>query len=375
MDMELLKEKLKGIDDPRRQWGNYRHKLIDIVVIGLLSVMCGGEDFEDMEEFGEERIDWLKKFLELPNGIPDSDTFRRVFERVESKALLACLQEWLFEAEGSGGRLVNIDGKTICGSAKEGEHGAIHIVSAWVHENGMVLGQLETEEKSNEITAIPQLLDAIDIEGDIVTIDAIGCQTQIAQKIRKKKADYVLAVKDNQPALHEQIREYFGWVEREGPRDEPVNLWKSEAEKNHGRIEMREVRTTSKLDWLEGRQTWLDLQTIIHYRCTRIENGVTSCNDRYYISSFDTSAEQFAYLVRNHWSIENRLHWMLDVVFGEDASRARKDNSPSNLNILRKVALACLKKAPVQKKRTSLRRKMYKAALNLDFLNLAVFGE
>lgn len=374
MDIERLKEKLKGVSEPRREWGNFRHKMIELLIISLCAVISGGEDFGDMEEFGKQRIDWLKKFLELPNGIPDSDTFRRVYERLDSQELMKCLHEWLFEEQASGGRLINIDGKTLCGSAKQGEHTALHVVSAWVHENEMVLGQIATDEKSNEITAIPKLLDLIDVEGDIITLDAMGCQTAIAKKIRKKKADYVLAVKDNQEILHEDIREYFQWLEREKPNDEPFDYWKSRLEKGHGRVEVREVRVVSKLDWLEGREAWEDLQSIVQYRCSRIENGLETQYDRYYISSFDTSAEQFGYLVRNHWSIENRLHWMLDVIFREDAARVRKDNSPLNLSTLRKVAMTCLKKAPSDRK-TSVRRKMLKAALNPDFLQLVLFGK
>lgn len=372
MDIEKMKESLQRVSDPRRGWGNLRHKLIDILVIGLCTILCGGEDFEDMEEFGQERLEWLKKFLELPNGIPDSDTFRRIFERLDSSELQQCLQEWLYKAESAGGRLINIDGKTICGSAKSGQS-ALHVVSAWAHENEMVLGEIATDAKSNEITAIPKLLDVLDVEGDIITIDAMGCQTDIAKKIRKKRADYVLAVKENQPTLYGDLREYFEWQERETPRDEQIDYWSSGPEKGHGRIERREIRVANA-NWLEDKEAWQDIQTIVQYRCIRTENNQTSQYDRYYISSFATSAEQFLYLIRNHWSIENKLHWMLDVIFREDASRASKDNSPLNMNILRKVAMSCLKKTHTSKK-TSIRRKMLKAALNTDFLHLVLFGE
>ena len=373
MDIEGISGIFQNVSDPRRESGNFRHKLVDILVIGLCCIICDGQDFEDMEEFGIERQEWLSEFLELPNGIPDSDTFRRVFERIDSKELAECLNQWLEVAQESGGRLVNIDGKTIRGSRKRGDHSAIHVVSAWVHENEMVLGQLAVEEKSNEITAIPALLDLVDVEGDIVTIDAMGCQTDIAKKIRKKNADYVLAVKENQPTLYEEIAQYFMWLEKEKPRDAEFELWQSGPEKDHGRIEKREVRAVIDLNWLKGKDGWPDLQTILQYRCFRTEDGQTSVSDRYYISSFDTTAEQFAYLLRNHWSIENRLHWTLDVVFREDGSRAKKDHSPLNLNILRKVAMSCLKKTQTTK-RTSIRRKMLKAALNPDFLHLALFG-
>lgn len=374
MDIDNLVEKLKQVRDPRREWGNFRHKLIDMLVIGLCTVICGGETFGDMEVFGTERFDWLKKFLELPNGIPDRDTFRRLYERLDSRELMKCLGEWLTGVNKSGGLLVNIDGKTICGSEKKGEHSAFHVVSAWVHEHEIVLGEIAVEQKSNEITAIPKLLDMIEIEGDIITIDAMGCQTEIAKKIREKKADYVLAVKDNQRTLHEDIKDYFQWLEQKKPVDEQYDSWKSRLEKDHGRIEKREIRAVSAIEWLEGREAWKDLQTIIQYRCIRTENNITTKCDRYYISSFDTTAEQFCYLIRNHWSIENRLHWTLDVIFGEDRSKARKDNSPLNFNVLRKISMTCLKKAATKDK-LSIRRKMLKAALSVDFLNMVIFGE
>jgi len=239
MDIKRLKEQLEKMPDPRRDYGNRRHKLIDIIIIALCSVICGGEGFEDIEEFGENREDWLKGFLELPNGIPSADTFGRVLERLDSKALLQCLHEWLEEAPlyKSGGRLVNIDGKTIRGSGITGEERpAYHVISAWVHENEMVLGQLDVEEKSNEITAIPLLLDMIDVQGDIITIDAMGCQKEIAGKIRAKGADYVLAVKDNHPTLHEDIKAYFEWAQRE-PETIKAERWAGTVEKEHGRIE------------------------------------------------------------------------------------------------------------------------------------------
>jgi hypothetical protein len=200
-EVELIRMKthLAQINDPRREWGNLRHKLVDMLVIALCSIIIGEDEFEVMEEWALEREQWLRGFLELPNGIPDKDTFRRLFERIEPQALLRSLNAWLIPSGEPGGREVNIDGKTVRGSGKEGSHEALHIVSAWVGEHDLVLGQLATDEKSNEITAIPQVLDLIDIRGDVVTIDAMGCQTAIAEQIRKKQADYILAVKGNQP--------------------------------------------------------------------------------------------------------------------------------------------------------------------------------
>jgi predicted transposase YbfD/YdcC len=323
-----------------------------------------------MEEFGKDREGWLRSFLELPNGIPDSDTFRRVFERLDSTALAKSLNNWLDNVGKSGGRSVNIDGKTICGS-KSSEHKAYHVLSAWVNENSITLGELAVDEKSNEITAIPELLDLIDIEGDIVTIDAIGCQTDIAAKIRERKADYVLALKDNQQDLHDDVRDYFDWIEKEKPKDELYDMWKSKPEKCHGRIETREILTTSA-NWLENKDQWEDIETIVQYRCTREINGIKTVSVRHYISSFDTNAENFADIIRGHWSVENQLHWMLDVVFREDNARARKDNSPLNLNVLRKISLSLLKLS-MPDSRLSIRKKMLKASRDSAFLESVVF--
>ena len=369
MDIEVLKEKLQEITDPRREWGNKRHKLEDILIIGLCSVMCCGEDFVDMEEFGKDREDWLRGFLSLANGIPDSDTFRRVYERIDPRALAKCLNTWLDGAQSSGGRSVNIDGKTICGSKNE-KHSAYHVVSAWVAEAHITLGELAVEEKGNEITAIPELLDLIDIQGDIITIDAMGCQKSIAAKIREKQADYVLALKDNQSILHKDVSDYFEWIERERPRSENIDAWRSKPEKCHGRIETREVLTATT-NWLEEKEEWADIQTIIRYRCIRIIDGKETISVRHYISSFLTSAEEFCQIIRGHWSVENQLHWMLDVVFREDDARAKKDNSPLNLNIIRKVALGLLKKLSVG--RLSVRKKMMKAARDPIFLAQLLF--
>ena len=369
MEINKLREELRKVPDPRRQYGNLRHKLDEILIIGLCSVICYGEDFEDMEDFGKDREEWLRGFLELENGIPGHDTFRRVFERLNPHAVAKNLNAWLDNTESSGGRSVNIDGKTICGS-KNSKHPAYHVVSAWVSETHITLGELAVDEKSNEITAIPELLDLIDVEGDIVTIDAMGCQTDIAAKIREAGADYVLALKDNQPTLHEGVSDYFDWVEKEQPKSEAIDRYRSRPENDHGRIEAREVLTASA-DWLEGKEDWADIQTIIRYRCTREVDGVKSVSVRHYISSFDTNAEGFLDIIRGHWSVENQLHWMLDVVFREDEARARKDNSPLNFNVLRKIALAVLKKITI--KGSSLRRKMMKASRDPNFLALLLF--
>lgn len=353
--MEKLIEKLGKLTDVRRQWGNLRHKLVDIVFIGLVSVICGGTDFEHMEDTGYGKYDWFKKYLELPNGIPDSDTFRRVFERLEPKELAGVLQE-VTEITGT---TVAIDGKTICGSGND-KHKAYHVVSAWVAEHQITLGQLETSEKSNEITAIPELIDMLDIKGSTVTIDAMGCQKQIAAKIIKKGADYVLGLKGNQVSLHQDVKLYF---ESELPQPSAQTL-----EKDHGRIEKREYYLETDFDWLTQRADWANFRGIgmvkTSVTSTKTEEFTQEC--RYFITSL-TDVNQFAHAVRKHWSIESQLHWQLDVTFREDTSRARKDNSPLNLNILRKQALSLLNNADFGK-RVSLRRKMSRAAMDNDAL-------
>ena len=373
-DIERMKEALSGVSDPRRPWGAIRHKLLDILVIGLCSITVRGDGFDEMEELGKAWENWFRKFLELPNGIPDEDTFRRVFERVNPAQLLECLQQWLSEQSIAGGRQVNIDGKTIRGSASKEQKG-IHMVSAWVNEKNLTLGQLATEEKSNEIPTIPLLLDTIDIKGDTVTIDAMGCQTEIAKKIRSKKADYVLAVKENHPILYDEIKECFEYLdENTKARHMPEDLWESELEKGHGRIERRRVRTVTDIGFLTGKEHWKDIKSIIEYRSHRTIDEKTTITDRYYISSKDCSAEEFAQIIRTHWSIENQLHWTLDVSFGEDKCRARKDNSPKNLTVLRKIALGRLR-ATDAGKRVSIKRKMFRASLNTDFLQKVLFGK
>jgi predicted transposase YbfD/YdcC len=374
-NIHRMKEALRGVDDPRRQWGFIRHKLLDMLVIGLCSIIVRGEYFDEMEELGKAWEQWFRKFLELPNGIPDEDTFRRVFERVEPAQLLKCLQQWLAQMNQAGGREINIDGKTIRGSARSGEQKGIHMVSAWVNENNLTLGQLATEAHSNEITAIPLLLDTIDIKGDTVTIDAMGCQTEIAAKIRSKQADYVLAVKENQPVLHEEIKEYFTFLdEKECVKELPEDIWESDLEKDHGRIEKRRIRTACDIGFLTGKKQWKDIKTIIEYRCERTVGEETTTTYKYYISSKDTSADEFGRIIRNHWSIENNLHWALDVSFGEDGCRAHKDNSPKNLTVLRKIALGRLRAIDAGK-RVSIKRKMFRASLNPDFLQKVLFGE
>lgn len=357
MKIEKLKEEIQNIKEPRRtKYGNIRHKLEDILIIGLCTIICGGEDFADMEEFGRDRENFLRKFLELPNGIPDSDTFRRVFEKINPSELSACLLNWV-SAERDKRCVVAVDGKTICGS-KNTAHKAYHVVSAFVAENQITLGEIQVGEKSNEITAVPELLDLIDVEGAIVTADAISCQKKIVEKITEKKADYTIGLKQNQPGLYKDAQDYMNEFSSELPAIKTN-------EKGHGRIEKREYRLLSDVSWLEQKEEWRGLKALGMVKSTVTEKELTHEYTRYFITSL-TDINEFADSVRKHWSIENQLHWCLDVIFREDASRSRKDNSPLNLNVLRKTALALISQA--QYGRISKKRMMFKAALNPGIL-------
>ncbi|MDE6516394.1 MAG: ISAs1 family transposase [Acetatifactor sp.] len=341
MEIDGLKERLSRLEAPRRtEKGNIRHKLEDIIIIGLCTLVCKGEDFPDMEEFGKQREEWLKKFLELPHGIPSKDTFRRLFERLTPEALSECLYDWL-GCHWEEDRVIAIDGKTIRGSKSE-SHRAYHVVSAFVAENQLVLGELVTEEKSNEITAVPELVDSLNIENSIVTADAMSCQKEIVKKIQEGKADYVIGLKGNQPALLENTALYFEHYAKELP-------CKITREKDHGRIEKREYRLLTDLSWLEEQEDWTGLKALGMVKSTVIKNEKTSTDIRYFISSV-TDLDRFAYAVRKHWAIENQLHWSLDVIFEEDSCKAKKDMSPLNLNVLRKTALALCKHADFGRK-------------------------
>lgn len=364
MEVESLKAALSRVEDPRRtERGHILHKLEDIIIIGLCTLLCNGEDFTDMEEFGKEREEWLRKFLELPHGIPDSDTFRRVFERIKPEALSECLYDWLgyHRKEDS---VIAVDGKTIRGSKGDG-HKAYHVVSAFAVENQLVLGEIVTDEKSNEITAVPELLDSLNIEHCIVTADAMSCQKEIVRRIRAGKADYVIGLKGNQPTLLEDVSLYFEHFSGDLPNF-------TTRVKDHGRIEKREYRLLTDLSWLPQRAEWYGLQAVGMVTATISRGDKTTTDTRYFLSSV-TDVEHFAYAVRKHWSIENQLHWCLDVIFHEDASRACKDMSPLNLNVLRKTALTLCKHADFGR-RISIQKKRFAAALNPLRLLDILFG-
>ena len=337
----------QDLPDPRMD-RTRRHELIDILVISVCTLLCGGEGFYDMEDFGKAKHDWFKTFLKLPGGIPGHDTFNRVFQALDPDSFLDCFVRWTQSLRSAvHEEIVALDGKALRRALKNGK-GAPVLVSAWARENGLVLGQLQVSDKSNEITAVPELLRALELSGCIVTLDAMGCQRMIAKEIKEADADYVLALKGNQGKAHEEIRSYLDDAIARGARE----LVKHETvEKDHGRFEQRTYWQSAALDWFEDQAKWEGLQSVGVVESQRqVGEGPVSVERRYYLTSLASDAERFARAVRGHWSVENQCHWMLDVNMGEDQSRVRTGHAAQNLGTLRRLALNLLKREPTKKR-------------------------
>ena len=363
--MAKLIDYFTTLTDPRID-RTKEHLLEDIIFIAIASVICGAETWNDMESYGRNKLPWLEGILSLPNGIPSHDTFNRVFSALDPVELESCFMAWVKSvARLTEGEVVSIDGKTLRGSRGKTGKSFVHMVSAWSDANHMVLGQLKVDDKSNEITAIPQLLDALLLEGCIVTIDAMGCQVDIAQKIIERQADYILAVKDNQPTLKEAVLDTVRFY---APTDshEQVDM-------GHGRVETRKCFLYHRIDHLETPSKWCGLHAFVRIEAERYHkaSGKTERETRFYITSHTGSAEQIGKAVRTHWGIENSLHWLLDVAFGEDASQKKEGNSAQNFSIINRVALNLLKND--QSKNRSVKGKRKDAGWNdqylLDILN------
>jgi predicted transposase YbfD/YdcC len=355
---QTLFESLTVIKDPRVERTKL-HSLIDILVIAICAMICGAEDWEDMAEFGEAKQEWLATFLELKNGIPSHDTFRRVFILLETDELKVSFLEWIRSAVSlSGGSLVSIDGKNLRGS-KSAVNGkkALNIVSAWASEQSVVLGQVKCQEKSNEIRAIPELLRILELKGCIVTIDAIGCQKEIVKEIVEKEADYVISLKGNQGTLHKEVKEYLDWAERVKFKEIGFDYYSS-LEKGHGRIEKRRCWATEEIGWLKEKAEWANLQSVIMVEAEReIIGGEKTVERRYFISSLGANAAEALRSVRGHWAIENQLHWCLDIGFREDDCRTRTGNAAENLATLRHLGLNLLKQEKSSKRGIKGKRK------------------
>ena len=334
------------LDDPRVERTRH-HKLVDIVAIAICATICGADSWVHIELFGKSKLSWFQTFLELPHGIPSHDTFGKVFARLDPAQLQNCFVSWTQAiAELLPGEVVAIDGKTARRSYdRAGNKGAIHLVSAWATQQTLTLGQVKTDEKSNEITAIPQLLELLDRHGCIVTIDAMGCQREIAQRITDGGADYVLAVKENQGRLYENIRDLFEGAQALGFDGTPCDHAQT-IDKGHGRVERREcwvITNQDCLDYLDPQEQWPQLKAAVRVASHRQTAEGAASQPRYYISSLAGSAEQLLAAVRSHWSIENSLHWTLDVTFQEDQCRVRKDHGPQNIAMLRQIGHNLLK--------------------------------
>ena len=337
-----LQDHFSELTDPRRREVTY--PLINIVCIAVCAVICGADDFVAIAEFGESKRDWFAKFLDLSAGIPSHDRFNNVLGRLSPAEFEKCLLSWIAALHDiTAGQVISIDGKTLRRSFDAASSkSAIHMVSAWATANRISLGQVVVDAKSNEITAIPKLLELLEIKGALVTIDAMGCQTEIAQKIVDGKGVYCLAVKGNQPTLHDGIAKFFDEQLEADFAEQPVRH-KQTQEQAHGRNEHRDYYICAVPKNLPDRARWPQLQAIGAVVCNTVRNGKECIDVRYYILNKFISGKRFASAVRSHWGIENSLHWQLDVTFGEDQSRIRKGYADANFSILRRAALSMLK--------------------------------
>ncbi|MCC5599785.1 ISAs1 family transposase [Nostoc sp. CHAB 5714] len=363
--MELV---FSDIKDPRVERTRV-HLLTNILIIGILSVIAGGKGWEDMENYGLSKYDWLKEFLDLSWGIPSADTFRRLFERINPKVFEQCFQRWVQSiVETVGAQVIPIDGKTLKGSYdREQGKSALHLVSAWSSQYRLVLGQVKVADKSNEIIAIPALLELLDLAGCIITIDAMGTQTAIASQIFNAKADYVLSLKGNHPTLHEQVKDWFEQNFHSG-FEGITNSYDERIEKGHHRTEKRQVWCVpiSQLPPLHNYSDWLGLKCIVMVVRVRHLWNKTTREVQFYLTSLDCDARKLGQAIRLHWGIENSLHWTLDITFNEDACRVRTGHAPQNLSLLRRIALNALNLE--QSFKRSNRQKSNRAAMDNNYM-------
>jgi predicted transposase YbfD/YdcC len=363
------------IRDPRID-RTKRHKLMDILIIAICAVICGADSWVDIELFGKSKIEWLKTFMKLANGIPSHDTFGRVFAALNPEEFENSFMEWVQAINQlTAGQVIAIDGKQMRGS-KDVAAGkeAIYMVSAWATANQLVLGQRKVDEKSNEITAVPQLLKMLDITGCIVTVDAISTQTKIAKTIIDQGGDYILAVKENQGHLYEDIHDLFEEDWQHNFEDAPYSYAKT-VNKDHGRIEIRQCWTISDPEYLANvreLKRWSDIQSLVMILSERRMGEESAIQDRYYISSLESDAEKILKAKRSYWGVENRLHWVLDIAFNEDHSRVRKDNAPHNFAVLRHMALNLLKQEHSVK--AGIKAKRLKCGWDTDYLLQVLSG-
>jgi predicted transposase YbfD/YdcC len=357
--MEKFAACFAELEDPRET--NARHDLLEILVIGFCTMLCGGEDCSDMAIFGRAKAVFLRQFLQLRHGIPSHDTFSRVFRLLDPAQFQACFLRFMQDFAAMAQGVIAIDGKTLRRSFDTaGKTSSLHLVSAWAADCRLVLGQVATEAKSNEITAVPKLLAMLSLKGTIVTADALNCQRAIAAQVVEQGGDYVLALKGNQSTLHDDVRLYL-----DDPAHAPALTTSREVDGDHGRIETRDAVVCSTIDWLQEPHQWPGLAAIGKVTRRREIKGTTSRETAYYLLSTVLSPARFGEIVRAHWGIENSLHWVLDVTMNEDQSRSRKDNGPQNLALLRRWALNACK---LEGSNGSIKGKLKRAGWNDEFL-------
>lgn len=364
-----LLEAFRSVEDPRIDRSKL-YPLIEILFLTTSAVLSGFEDWDEIVDFGEEKIDWLRKYLPYENGIPSHDTVNRVISLIDYRVFEQCFISWAtMDIELPQGTVISIDGKKLRGSAtkkeqqtahSQGGKSAVHLVHAWCHELQLCLAQYKTDTKSNEITAIPAILDFLELSGCVITLDAMGCQKTIAEKIIKKEAQYIMGLKDNQETL--SLAAFTAFDEYEEQANKNKELWEV---RNHGRLESRLCRVLSAErlpSWAQASE-WNGLESIVEIQAQRtiLSSGVVEKETRYYISSLAVDAPTFNRLIRSHWNVENQLHWSLDVIFGEDHSRKRIRNAAQNFSTIRKIALNLLK---AQSEKISINRKRNKCALS-----------
>jgi predicted transposase YbfD/YdcC len=359
----MLLDYFTEVTDPRVERTKL-HKLEDILAIAICATICGAEGWTEMAFFGQCKQEWLESFLELPNGIASDDTFRRVISSLKPDEFEACFQRWTKAVATHHTDIIAIDGKTLRRSHNDADGKAsIHIVSAWACENKMVFGQVATDEKSNEITAIPKLLEMLVLDGSVVTIDAMGCQKKIAKQIKGSGGDYIFSLKGNHGTLHEEVKLFMDdAITNNGNCD-----YGCDTDGGHGRVEIRKVWYSEDIAWMQDRQQWHGLSSLVAVESQRTIGGNISTERRYFISSLSGStAQTIGRMIRSHWGIENKLHWGLDVSFGEDQCRIRKGFGAENVSRLRRIALNLLKQEKTAK--CGIKTKQHKAGWNENYL-------